>query len=279
MEINWSYGEEQPEPVFVMRIAGQAVYTIRVMVQRDEERNEYKWLEVQLGRDTWSRSAIISALVRLYYSADDVEAIINNCLANLFDEKSIADYQALQEWRMMAKHYADQLLKYADDNGLSDCASHRIDEQYEPTYAQSAPDGVSVLMQAVTLIKSQVSDLPDEQAKDLPALFPAWANKIGEQLNVGDRLFYDGKLYKVLQSHVAQSDWTPDVAVSLFTEVGADAEQGTIENPIPYNGNMELESGKYYTQDGAVYRCIRSTGVPVYHALKDLVNLYVELVN
>lgn len=249
------------------------------MVQRDEERNEYKWLEVQLGRDTWSRSAIISALVRLYYSADDVEAIINNCLANLFDEKSIADYQALQEWRMMAKHYADQLLKYADDNGLSDCASHRINEQYEPTYAQSAPDGVSVLMQAVTLIKSQVSDLPDEQAKDLPALFPAWASKIGEQLNVGDRLFYDGKLYKVLQSHVAQSDWTPDVAVSLFTEVGADAEQGTIENPIPYNGNMELESGKYYTQDGAVYRCIRSTGVPVYHALKDLVNLYVELVN
>lgn len=249
------------------------------MVQRDEERDEYKWLEVQLGRDTWSRSAIISALVRLYYSADDVEAIINNCLANLFDEKSLGEYKALQEWRMMAKHYADELIKYADEHGMSDMVTKRDDEQYEPVYAQSSPDGLSVLMQAVALLKTQVSDLPDEQAKDLPALFPTWVSKIGQQVNTGDRLFYDEKLYKVLQAHIVQEDWTPDVAVSLFTEVGADTEQGTKENPIPYNGNMELESGKYYAQDGAVYYCFRSTGVPVYHALKDLVGLYVELVN
>ena len=67
----------------------------------------------------------------------------------------------------------------------------------------------------------------------------------------------------------------PDVAASLFTEVAASPEQGTHDNPIPYNGNMELVEGLYYSQDGVTYLCTRSTGVPVYNALRDLVNLYV----
>jgi hypothetical protein len=40
---------------------------------------------------------------------------------------------------------------------------------------------------------------------------------------------------------------------------------------------MVLENGKYYSQDGAAYYCWRDTGNPVYHALKDLVGLYVEV--
>ena len=52
---------------------------------------------------------------------------------------------------------------------------------------------------------------------------------------------------------------------------------GTIENPIAYDGNMILENGKYYIQDGVTYKCNRDTGIAVYHALKDLVGLYVEL--
>jgi hypothetical protein len=60
------------------------------------------------------------------------------------------------------------------------------------------------------------------------------------------------------------------------TEEGADL--GTLENPIPYEGNMELDEGRYYSQDGVVYLCTRSTGVPVYNALKDLVGIYVSVV-
>ena len=41
---------------------------------------------------------------------------------------------------------------------------------------------------------------------------------------------------------------------------------------------MALEQGKYYIQDGVVYRCIRDTGNPVHHALADLVGVYVEIV-
>ena len=50
-------------------------------------------------------------------------------------------------------------------------------------------------------------------------------------------------------------------------------------DPIPYASNMVLEQGKYYTQDGAVYRCIRDTVSPVYAALRELVGLYVEEVS
>ena len=61
----------------------------------------------------------------------------------------------------------------------------------------------------------------------------------------------------------------------IYNENGE--EMGTIENPIAYDGNMILENGKYYIQDGVTYKCNRDTGIAVYHALKDLVGLYVEL--
>ena len=52
---------------------------------------------------------------------------------------------------------------------------------------------------------------------------------------------------------------------------------GTQEDPIPYSGNMELENGKYYSQDGVIYLCNRDTEIPVYQELKDLVGLYVTV--
>ena len=52
---------------------------------------------------------------------------------------------------------------------------------------------------------------------------------------------------------------------------------GTVENPIPYEGNMVLENGKYYSQDGVVYLCNRDSVHAIYHNLKDLVGHYVEI--
>jgi hypothetical protein len=39
---------------------------------------------------------------------------------------------------------------------------------------------------------------------------------------------------------------------------------------------MALEAGKYYVQDGVIYRCIRDTENPVYSPLAQLVGTYVE---
>ena len=56
------------------------------------------------------------------------------------------------------------------------------------------------------------------------------------------------------------------------------ARPGTLADPIPYSGNMALENGKHYIQNGVIYICIRDTVNPVYHALSELVGVYVEAV-
>jgi hypothetical protein len=92
---------------------------------------------------------------------------------------------------------------------------------------------------------------------------------------VGERVRYGGKLYRVLTAHTSQADWAPDTAVTLFVRIDEEHD-GTKYDPIPYEGNMALEAGRYYVQGGMVYRCIRDTVNPVYHALCELVGVYVE---
>lgn len=59
--------------------------------------------------------------------------------------------------------------------------------------------------------------LDDATAAGVPELFPAW--KEGVDLAVGDRVQFEGVLYKVLIAHKTQASWTPDVSPSLFAVV------------------------------------------------------------
>ena len=126
------------------------------------------------------------------------------------------------------------------------------------------------------LIERAAASLSDEDALDGVELFPTWMT--GTSYEAGERIRYGGKLYRVVQSHTSQADWLPDLTPALYTEVEKPGEGDTPDNPIAYNGNMALTNGKYYSQDGVVYRCIRDTINPVYNALRDLVGLYVEVV-
>jgi hypothetical protein len=118
--------------------------------------------------------------------------------------------------------------------------------------------------------------LDDVDALSVASVYDEWAS--GVDYKAGQHVRWRDKLYRVLQAHTAQADWTPDVAVSLYERIDV-AHAGTIYDPIPYEGNMALVSGLYYTQDGVVYRCTRDTGIAVYAALRDLVGLYVEEVS
>jgi len=122
--------------------------------------------------------------------------------------------------------------------------------------------------------------LPAEDAVKVPLMFNPWDGN-GHHYLVGNRFTYGEPLtvYETRQEHDSQPDWTPDVAVSLYKKV-ADEEQGDDpSNPIPYDGNMELFNGKYYSQGGKVYICFRDSGQPLYNDLKDLVHIYVEVWN
>ena len=128
------------------------------------------------------------------------------------------------------------------------------------------------------LITAQINTLTVDDATALRMMqfYPDWT--VGQAYTVGYKVQYGGKLYKVITAHTSQADWTPDVAVTLFERID-EVHDGTKYDPIPYDGNMALESGKYYTQDGVLYICNRDTGNPVYNAMAELVGLYVEVVS
>ena len=125
------------------------------------------------------------------------------------------------------------------------------------------------------LIAQQINTLTvdDNTALRMVAFYPEWAENM--EYTAEYKVQRNGKLWRCIQAHTSQTGWEPENAASLWTEI-CESHAGTLEDPIPYSGNMALESGKYYMQDGKVYRCTRDTVNPVYNALSELVGLYVE---
>ena len=69
-------------------------------------------------------------------------------------------------------------------------------------------------------IEVESASLTDEQALETPLVFPRW--KTNYQYMTGDRVAYvtdEVNLYKCNLDHTSQADWTPDVAVSLWTKI------------------------------------------------------------
>ena len=125
-------------------------------------------------------------------------------------------------------------------------------------------------------IETAVQSLTANDALTVVSLHPSWAP--GVAYKAGIRLNHNGKLYEVVTAHTSQADWIPGAGTESLYKLVNETNAGTLADPIPYEGNMELTEGVYYTQDGVVYLCTRSTGQPVYNALSDLVGLYVEIV-
>lgn len=125
------------------------------------------------------------------------------------------------------------------------------------------------------LIPQQINGLTvdDNTALRMMDFYPAWAS--GVAYTVGYKVKRNGKLWRVLQAHTSQTGWEPENAASLWEQIN-ETHAGTLDDPIPYSGNMALTAGLYYMQDWVIYLCTRDTGNPVYHALDELVGLYVE---
>ena len=128
------------------------------------------------------------------------------------------------------------------------------------------------------LIRNQINTLTvdDQTALRMAAFYPEWAE--GQACAAGYKAQRGGKLWRCLQAHTAQTGWEPENAASLWEQI-CETHDGTKYDPIPYDGNMALESGKYYTQSGMTYLCSRDTVNPVYNALSGLVGIYVEVAN
>lgn len=125
------------------------------------------------------------------------------------------------------------------------------------------------------LIEKAAQHLDDSDAVNAPQLYKEW--KPGIEYKAGHKLLRHGRVCVVNenQGHVSQVGWEPENAHSVFRFID-ETHAGTAGDPIPYEGNMALEAGKYYSQNGVIYLCTRDTINPVYHELVYLVGQYVE---
>ena len=124
-------------------------------------------------------------------------------------------------------------------------------------------DRLEMARQLRKALEMYVADLPDEKAVTVSSVAQPWA--VGEAVTPGMRRYYDptGRLYKCVQAHTTQADWTPDKTPALWAVVDA-AHAGTQDDPIPAARGMEYIYGKYYSdpEDGKVYLCTRQGTSP-----------------
>lgn len=127
------------------------------------------------------------------------------------------------------------------------------------------------------LIPQQINTLSvdDNTALRMTAFYPEWAE--GVEYAVGYKVQHGGKLWRVVQAHTSTAGWEPEHAAALWEQIN-ETHAGTMDDPIPYDGNMILFADLYYMQDYVIYLCTRDTGNPVYNDLRDLVGIYVETV-
>lgn len=116
---------------------------------------------------------------------------------------------------------------------------------------------MSILARAKALraqIESNAAVMPDEEAVQFVELFPNWSPN-GVSYTTDTRVRYNGVLYRVLQDHVSQEEWTPTDAPSLFAkvlipdpDVIPEWEQPDSTNPYS-KGDKVTHAGKTWESD------------------------------
>lgn len=119
------------------------------------------------------------------------------------------------------------------------------------------------LYQKVQLIRSQLDnviiDTPDEKALQSSKLFKKWDGN-NTFYKIGERFVYNNILYKVLQTHTSQLDWTPNITPSLYTKVLIPDENVIPEwqQPDSTNGYM---IGDKVIYNGQVYESLINNNI------------------
>lgn len=103
------------------------------------------------------------------------------------------------------------------------------------------------------------TSLTDDQAMEVPMIFDEW--EIGKAYRTGDYITYgknsvgDPLLYKVVQDHTSQADWTPDITASLYDVIGLD-DSGYPVWSQPTGAHDAYNAGDIVNYNGALYKSL-----------------------
>lgn len=185
--------EERPQLVTVTTIGGKYHTSVNYSIVPAEGGFEVESVTVvtdePLGQDHFS--LLVTALVRVRYTADDEFAIARQCVSK------VSDYMAYNTYVEKCKEIASTVL------GVE------FTPDYNPTLAE-------ILTQLKALLQPSVEELDDEVAVKVPSLFEPW--KPDEPVVAGTRRYFKGTglVYECVIGHKTQSDWTPDVTPNLW---------------------------------------------------------------
>lgn len=210
-------------------------------IQKD---NQGKWIRPQYGNYLTQKSA-----------TEDKDKV-------LVLQVYVPNEESNDEWVEITSEDADRIIKA------------KKAAQGEVMYPETEVTQLIGLM----AVNINTMNFTDEQALQFKNLYPKWETFINQKLEKDYKVQYGDKLYKVKQTiETVLENQPPSIDTAALYEEINEKNAGTLEDPIPYNNNMELFAGKYYSQNGVTYKCTRNTEQAVYQELSGLVGIYVEV--
>lgn len=150
--------------------------------------------------------------------------------------------------------------------------------EYIPEPKQRKKTPYEISQEIVLEQYNQRTDIPNQEALDRMVVIYDWSKYIGKVLLQGQLCVYNDKVWRARQEHTVLEVYPPSMDTASLYEVIEKIHTGEKDDPIPYAPPMEIEAGKYYTEDEVLYVCTRDSGVALTHALRDLVGIYVDKV-
>ena len=112
---------------------------------------------------------------------------------------------------------------------------------------------------SITFVKmAEKGDIDEITASENANLFIAWDEV--STYKEDDLRQYEGKLYKCLQAHTSQTDWTPNISTSLWKELGVN-ENGIMEWSQPISSADAYNKGDEVMYNGVHYRSLIDNNV------------------
>lgn len=177
-----------------------------------------------------------------------------------------------------------QIINPSEELILEDGWIEYIPEEPEPVEPEPILEPSSyavnnaVMLMMLPQAKEQFNSLSDIEALKVKELANTWYSKIGGSVEIGERLYYNDKLYKVIQPvNPVLEHQTPDLVPACYALIEGE-HAGTKEDPIPYEQMMLIEKDKYYTQYGKLYIGIADANTGFPNDLKDLSTLVQEVI-
>ena len=124
---------------------------------------------------------------------------------------------------------------------------------------------------------NQRTDIPNQEALDRMVVIYDWSKYIGKVLLQGQLCVYNDKVWRSRQEHTVLEVYPPSMDTASLYEVIEIIPTGEKDDPIPYTPPMEIFDGKYYSENGILYLCIRNSDTALTHELSSLVGLYVSI--